>query len=500
MDVALTFLDDPARAPARVGGGRARLGNGQGAVVDVCIDGAAFPTVLPLHAELQAAAGGQGLLVIPHGPVLVGGSLLDGAATLRAGEELQLGVGGPRLRCALAPRGATASLEIVGGEPAPTASAPTGRGGASWLLQLIAAAALVAIGMAIAGWRPAPTADQQALLTMQAEHRALLARVAQRESELAQLSGERDRAIAAREALQRDVLEQMERIQREGRRTESELREALLSLRSRYARAEVELAAARRELERRAGRRARFSEAVQRSREALYLVVVQRRDGGLVQLGTAFAVRRDGVLVTGAHVAIAQRELVRRLALVGEKAEPLVVMNHAPDRVFSVLSARTHPDYQQGRARSADVALLQIETGGAALPAVMTLAPRAELLGLQVGGQVGLIGFPGEVTDAARPIATFKRGDISRITTFDGDRGPRAKEQLIQHTAVATGGNSGSPLIDSQGRVVAVHSAGLSIVVQGEGGSVRLRPSTGIHFSVRADLIFDLLFDPLRGE
>ena len=59
--------------------------------------------------------------------------------------------------------------------------------------------------------------------------------------------------------------------------------------------------------------------------------------------------------------------------------------------------------------------------------------------------------------------------------------------------ALATGGNSGSPLIDAGGRVVGIHTSGLAVRFDAGSREVVLRPSTGIHWAVRADVLWDLL-------
>ena len=232
-----------------------------------------------------------------------------------------------------------------------------------------------------------------------------------------------------------------------------------------------------------------FARITQRYGSAIFIIGIRGVQGQLVALGTGFTVRSDGVLATNGHVAKAVMESVKKYRSRGSMVTPVAVMNQRPDRIYRIIDLLTHPEYSTRTTRSKDVSLLRLDTRAERLPTVLPIATLGQLRSLRVGQSIALLGFPGEVNDPHSPIATFKRGDIGRITTFSQSQGAFEEMLLVQHSAPTTPGNSGSPLIDRHGRVVAIHNAGLSIRMAG----TRFVPHTGLHWGIRADVILELL-------
>ena len=123
------------------------------------------------------------------------------------------------------------------------------------------------------------------------------------------------------------------------------------------------------------------------------------------------------------------------------------------------------------------------------LPETTTLAKRGEYEGLAVGDVIYSYGFPGRLADVAAPEATFMEGVIGRITTLDGRAGTLSDTRLIQHSAFTSGGTSGSPIFDVEGRVVAINTGGYVEA----GSDATTRPLPGYNFAMRVDLVEDLL-------
>jgi S1-C subfamily serine protease len=143
---------------------------------------------------------------------------------------------------------------------------------------------------------------------------------------------------------------------------------------------------------------------------------------------------------------------------------------------------RPHAD-----AITPDVGILTVE---GKLPQTTTLAARGEYQGLSVGDAIYSYGFPGRLADVSAPEATFMEGVIGRITTLDGRAGTLSDTRLIQHSAFTSGGTSGSPIFDVEGRVVAINTGGY---VEAGGSEATTRPLPGYNFAMRVDLVEDLL-------
>jgi S1-C subfamily serine protease len=63
--------------------------------------------------------------------------------------------------------------------------------------------------------------------------------------------------------------------------------------------------------------------------------------------------------------------------------------------------------------------------------------------------------------DPVSPSATFLQGHVGRVMGFREEATTPEKSILLQHDAVTRGGNSGSPVFNQYGHVMAVHAAHL---------------------------------------
>jgi hypothetical protein len=260
--------------------------------------------------------------------------------------------------------------------------------------------------------------------------------------------------------------------------------------------------------------------ALAKARPSVYMVVLRFQAEGKpsyeeVQLGTAWVIG-DGVLATNAHVA----EMFNNLGKTVESIplgvlKEYVVRSNAPEpKTHRIKSVRVHPGYGEfqkiwselkpGYGKSlrtlrivdaagpaCDVGLLQVdEADQAGLAEKLPVATPKELGELLAGRAVGYVGYPGEnlaLISQTHPNPVTQVGSITAVTDF---LGVNSKDgQLIQNSLPLAGGASGSPVLNADGKVIAILSAG-NMVVTNEG---RTPSAAGINFAQRVDLVAELL-------
>ncbi len=192
--------------------------------------------------------------------------------------------------------------------------------------------------------------------------------------------------------------------------------------------------------------------------------------GDLRGFCTAFAISSN-LLATNAHCVISAQT---------KHSEVMVVMNGKPSTRHAIIRMLIHPDYKKDRI-SPDVGLLHID--GHLENTVKTAADGA-LFRLAPGAPMFLYGFPGRLNRVDAPEATFVKGNIGRITTFDLGIGSPRKNTLIQHSAFSSTGTSGSPLFNEAGQAIGINSGGYT-----EDG----KTLSGYNFGVRIDMIRTLI-------
>jgi V8-like Glu-specific endopeptidase len=218
------------------------------------------------------------------------------------------------------------------------------------------------------------------------------------------------------------------------------------------------------------------------SHNALYLLAVTEDDGTDTPFCTGFAVAPTW-LATNAHCV----DAINRMR--GRGLSPFAVQNGNADPRARVELGRVvqHPGYRAGAPRqTVDVALVEVR---ATMPALVRLADRGRLEALDVGAAVYVYGFPGRLARASAPEATLTEGTVGRVTTLEERRGAFADNILVQHSAFAMEGTSGSPVFDVSGAVIAVNTGSY----QREND---LREAlSGYNVAIRSDTVQQLLGD-----
>jgi S1-C subfamily serine protease len=156
-----------------------------------------------------------------------------------------------------------------------------------------------------------------------------------------------------------------------------------------------------------------------------------------VATGTGFVVRSDGVIVTNQHVV--------------EDAQSVTVTMPEPDgRTLDATVLATDEQH--------DLAVLQVDETG--LPTV-TLGNSSDLqLGQQVVALGYALGLQGGPTVTSGIVSSLDRTIDVQDPNAPG--GSRSYADVLQTDAAINPGNSGGPLIDLEGNVVGIDSAGSS--------------------------------------
>jgi len=130
-------------------------------------------------------------------------------------------------------------------------------------------------------------------------------------------------------------------------------------------------------------------------------------------------------------------------------------------KMFKVEKHKGHPKYKHsGMNITPDVGLFQLEEDDA--PSTVTLAGKPELKKLGSGDALFLIGFPGRTMDEGSPVAVFMYSHVGRVTDSLGQKADGYEDAwLIQHEGQTTPGTSGSPIFNTEGKVVAINAGGL---------------------------------------
>jgi hypothetical protein len=246
---------------------------------------------------------------------------------------------------------------------------------------------------------------------------------------------------------------------------------------------------------------------------AVYLVA-KKEGGGETPEATAWAFASDK-LATNAHVTEAIKGHEKEFELIapnGDRIDIKSVTSHPAYLIFSNYKG-TQGKLRWGKFKPLDlineydVGIIDIDpetplpvdsvTGK---PVTLELAPVDHVKALEPGAAVASVGFPTEnvaaSTVAVEAPGTLHFGNISSLTDVFMCRADQDHRLLIQHSVPVTGGASGSPLIDSSGKVIGIVNGGNATVFKDEKQSandkLRIPSAVLINFALRIDSLVDL--------
>ena len=260
---------------------------------------------------------------------------------------------------------------------------------------------------------------------------------------------------------------------------------------------------------------------------SVYLVVRKNPTGDTAE-ATAFVVGPHQ-FATNAHVTEAIRGKIKafyllgpsgdKIAITGVESHPGYVAFKAKSRTYAKAGSTNTGNFESVALPSAyDVGIITVDSA-VSLPPPLELVTAEDALKLKVGDDVMTAGFPSEKIRGADNLvkglaaATFRKGTIESLKDifFSKSSDDPQNLLLVQHGIPVTGGMSGSPLVDSSGKVVAVISGGNTRALPGAAPAKtadaassdpeslqtakpeRITDSAQVNFGQRADLLGDLM-------
>jgi V8-like Glu-specific endopeptidase len=241
---------------------------------------------------------------------------------------------------------------------------------------------------------------------------------------------------------------------------------------------------------------------------SVYVVALRDKDGRITGGGTAWPVA-PRLLATNAHVAETRKKL--------KDGESMIVRSPGVNgKVYAVTGDEIHPGYGEfidfvtrdpifvsgfrgndeflASVKGYDVAILHVNED---LPAsdIFELATADDLAKLEVGSVIATAGYPmegisgaGAQVIAASP--ALHVGTVAAVTDFFALPASVEQRRLVQHDLPSVGGQSGSPIVGANGRVIALLNAGNIITQQ---GGDRAPSAALINYGQRVDMLRELM-------
>ncbi|MDG2477672.1 MAG: trypsin-like peptidase domain-containing protein [Phycisphaerales bacterium] len=258
-------------------------------------------------------------------------------------------------------------------------------------------------------------------------------------------------------------------------------------------------------------------EIMRATQDSVYLVVFKGEDGGETGIGTAFVVGPE-TLATNAHIGAwfdrldeGESLLLRSVAIDGADPVDVAITGNSAhpgydafselwqDYVPVRLNASKGIDPIRSAGSACDLALLSVAPGTSLGPA-LPMASVPHQAALTAGHAIASVGFPMEGMamegiNVRRPVPQSQIGRVTSLTTFfntsedESMVGPGQRNILLQHSIPATGGASGSPILNGAGEVVGILSAVNFAIVDGQ----RIPTGVGVNYAQRATLLEELL-------
>jgi len=117
-----------------------------------------------------------------------------------------------------------------------------------------------------------------------------------------------------------------------------------------------------------------------------------------------------------------------------------------------------------------DIAILELEDESIQLDP-LELATEQDVQNLKSGDPLLLVGFPlnpsGNAWNILAPVAETSHGKFDKTRNAFSSEGLPEINPLISYDITTSGGNSGSPVVNSEGKVIAIHFAGSKVLIEG---------------------------------
>jgi serine protease Do len=196
---------------------------------------------------------------------------------------------------------------------------------------------------------------------------------------------------------------------------------------------------------------------------AVVMVMGHSDNGKSGSGGTGSIIQADGLVLTNAHVVIEERT-GKPYPRVSVFLKPARVTGDSGTDLSRMLRAKV-----MAYSTPLDLALLKVESPPSPLPVVAF----AEATQVHIGDRVVAIGHPEQ-----GGLWTLTTGVISaEVDNFNGVKG----KDVFQTETGLNRGNSGGPLLDSEGRMIAVNTAIARVAPDG-------LPITSISFSLKSSV------------
>jgi hypothetical protein len=264
-----------------------------------------------------------------------------------------------------------------------------------------------------------------------------------------------------------------------------------------------------------------WSDVLDLIKPALYWIgYTAKPEGGtrypVIFVGTGFAVN-EFLIATNYHVGIA---ITNGFQEIRNDLDPIAIAVRAGTRAYGdgtfgdgtfrlgeVMEDRDLWGFWDPRydltARSPDIALFgvyNIDDGESYYGLDFArLATLDDAMDLQVGEEIGIYGFPGILETTHDPLTltpnpTFKSGTVSALRPYNEEISLSSAFKVglmgkfVQHNLETAPGNSGSPIFNTRGEIVAIHNSGI------QGGDA-------FDFGIRSDeirLLIKGIYSPAR--
>lgn len=229
-------------------------------------------------------------------------------------------------------------------------------------------------------------------------------------------------------------------------------------------------------------------------------VIVAEGAGQSQAFGTGW-MAGSRILATNAHVAVAAQEFISKgmaiwITFGGDHGRTQVKVERIlPHSKYG--DPGPGPDGKQAAVPAFDVAIMILDRD---MPQWLNIAGPEKIVSLTQGQRVCYSGFPmegvaGGGINLGNPEPAFKTGIISAVTDWWLGRCPPSQALLIQHDLGVAGGASGSPLMDVDGCVIGLISAGSHAFVRDahSGETGRIPSGVLLNYAQRVDLLGQLL-------